>query len=86
MVQIKLQSSYLQVDLIPYIFHQVELIRNDLLDALRAEDSERKDSVSTVHSANMTPSRELLIPIVPPRFEQKRTKEMQEEYYQDDLR
>uniref|UniRef100_A0A182WW13 Chorein N-terminal domain-containing protein n=1 Tax=Anopheles quadriannulatus TaxID=34691 RepID=A0A182WW13_ANOQN len=86
LVQIKLQSSYLQVDLIPYIFHQVELIRNDLLDALRAEDSERKDSVSTVHSANMTPSRELLIPIVPPRFEQKRTKEMQEEYYQDDLR
>uniref|UniRef100_A0A182JVY1 Vacuolar protein sorting-associated protein 13B n=1 Tax=Anopheles christyi TaxID=43041 RepID=A0A182JVY1_9DIPT len=86
LVQIKLQSSYLQMDLIPYIFHQVELIRYDLLDALQTEDGDRKDSVSTVQSANMTPSRELLIPIVPPRFQQKRTKEMQEEYYQDDLR
>uniref|UniRef100_A0A182YLN0 Chorein N-terminal domain-containing protein n=1 Tax=Anopheles stephensi TaxID=30069 RepID=A0A182YLN0_ANOST len=89
LVQIKLQASYLQLDLIPYLFHQVELIRSELLDALRREaDAEhRKDSVSTVHNANMTPSRrELLIPIVPPRFQQRRTKEMQEEYYQDDLR
>uniref|UniRef100_A0A182P8W4 Chorein N-terminal domain-containing protein n=1 Tax=Anopheles epiroticus TaxID=199890 RepID=A0A182P8W4_9DIPT len=86
LVQIKVQSSYLQVDMIPYIFQQLELMQNDLLDALHTDDTERKDSVSTVQSANMTPSHELLIPIVPPRFEQKRTKEMQEEYYQDDLR
>uniref|UniRef100_A0A182T1E6 SHR-BD domain-containing protein n=1 Tax=Anopheles maculatus TaxID=74869 RepID=A0A182T1E6_9DIPT len=87
LVQIKLQSSYLQLDLIPYIFHQVELIQGEMLDALaREEEPDRKDSVSTVQSANMTPSRELLIPIVPPRFQQRRTKEMQEEYYQDDLR
>uniref|UniRef100_A0A182NL10 Chorein N-terminal domain-containing protein n=1 Tax=Anopheles dirus TaxID=7168 RepID=A0A182NL10_9DIPT len=90
LVQIKLQSSYLQVDLVPYLFQQVELIQQELLEALRCSEqaSDRKDSVSTVHSSAhvATPSRELLIPIVPPRFEQKRTKEMQEEYYQDDLR
>ncbi|XP_053661509.1 intermembrane lipid transfer protein VPS13B [Anopheles marshallii] len=86
LVQIKLQSSYLQLDLIPYIFQQLDLIQKVMLDALRSEETDRKDSISTVQSANMTPSRELLIPIVPPRFQQKRTKEMQEEYYQDDLR
>uniref|UniRef100_A0A182MEU4 Chorein N-terminal domain-containing protein n=1 Tax=Anopheles culicifacies TaxID=139723 RepID=A0A182MEU4_9DIPT len=87
LVQIKLQSTYLQVDLIPYLFHQVELIQKEMLDALRTEGPERKDSISAVQSdGSMTPSREFLIPIVPPRFQQKRTKEMQEEYYQDDLR
>uniref|UniRef100_A0A182Q1H4 Chorein N-terminal domain-containing protein n=1 Tax=Anopheles farauti TaxID=69004 RepID=A0A182Q1H4_9DIPT len=89
LIQIKLQSSYLQLDLVPYLFQQMELIQQEFLEAVRCtEQADRKDSVSTVHSSahGATPSRELLIPIVPPRFEQKRTKEMQEEYYQDDLR
>ncbi|XP_053671577.1 intermembrane lipid transfer protein VPS13B [Anopheles nili] len=86
LVQIKVKSSYMQLDLIPYVFQQMELIRKDMERALTSSEDSRKDSVSTVRSVNMSPSHELLIPIVPPRFERKRSKEMQEEYYQDDLR
>uniref|UniRef100_A0AAG5CN30 Chorein N-terminal domain-containing protein n=1 Tax=Anopheles atroparvus TaxID=41427 RepID=A0AAG5CN30_ANOAO len=86
LVQIKLQSSFLQLDLSPHLFAQAELILRELLDALETDDGKRRDSTETLRSAHMTPNRQLLIPIVPPRFERKRTKEMQEEYYQDDLR
>ncbi|XP_052863734.1 intermembrane lipid transfer protein VPS13B [Anopheles cruzii] len=90
LVQIKLKSSYLQLDLSPDLFTQATVIRQQMERLLVAGESSKKSSTNneakSVRSANMTPSRELLIPITPPRLEDKRSKGMQEEHYQDDLR
>ncbi|XP_035779431.1 vacuolar protein sorting-associated protein 13B-like [Anopheles albimanus] len=89
LVQIKLRSSYLQLDISPPLFQQVTLIRQQMEPLFEDDSAPGSARRSISHEANnmsTRPTIEHLIPIVPPRFERKRTKEMQEEYYQDDLR
>uniref|UniRef100_A0A675B3R5 Chorein N-terminal domain-containing protein n=2 Tax=Anopheles darlingi TaxID=43151 RepID=A0A675B3R5_ANODA len=87
LVQIKLRSSYLQLDISPSLFQQVTIIRQQM-EPLFGENSAPESAKRSVSHDAMSacPTVDHLIPIVPPRFERKRTKEMQEEYYQDDLR
>nr|XP_029723384.1 vacuolar protein sorting-associated protein 13B-like [Aedes albopictus] len=88
LIQIKLNSTYLQLDFNPNNLEEVQRMSelfHEILDKKSSEDV--AGSASVTASANMTPSRENLIPLTAPGFSRRdSTKGVQEEHYQDDLR
>ncbi|XP_021693609.1 vacuolar protein sorting-associated protein 13B [Aedes aegypti] len=87
LIQVKLHSSYLQLDFNPNNLQEVQSMSelfNQVLGAKSSEETASRTSVSA--SANMTPSRENLIPLSAPGFSRRDSKGVQEEHYQDDLR
>ncbi|XP_065088861.1 intermembrane lipid transfer protein VPS13B [Ochlerotatus camptorhynchus] len=86
-IQMKLHSSYLQLDFNPNNLVEVQRmfdLLNGVLSTKSSNESEHRPSLTA--SDNQTPSQENLIPLATPGFSQKDSKGVQEEHYQDDLR
>lgn len=86
-IQIKLNSSYLQLDFNPNNLAEIQRMMdllNGVLSTKSSNESEHRTSMTA--STNLTPSRENLIPLATPGFSRKDSKGVQEEHYQDDLR
>ncbi|XP_062558103.1 intermembrane lipid transfer protein VPS13B [Armigeres subalbatus] len=87
LIQIKLNSSYLQLDFNPNNANEVQRMLELLNQVLSPKLSDETTSGnSTASSAHLTPSRDNLIPLSAPGFSRRDSKGVPEEHYQDDLR
>lgn len=86
LIQTKLKSSYLQLDFNPNNLTEIQRMTDLFNQVLNSKSSAEQDIALTteISSANMTPSRDNLIPIAAPSF--SKASKTQEEHYQDDLR
>ncbi|XP_055587583.1 intermembrane lipid transfer protein VPS13B [Uranotaenia lowii] len=87
LVQIKINSGYLQLDCNPNNLTEFQRMADLFKSILLAKTLETKTRPpSQFSSVNQTPRKELLIPITAPGFPRKDSLNTSEEHYQDDLR
>ncbi|XP_058811887.1 intermembrane lipid transfer protein VPS13B [Topomyia yanbarensis] len=87
LIQMKLRSSYLQLDFNPKNLNEIQRMTELFNQALAARTPGQSETrTPDMKRANINPSKENLIPLNAPSFSRRESKTSQEELYQDDLR